>query len=57
VIRIVEGGPEDLDGAVNRRGAVLLGPESVISTPDPTPEENDDGGGTGGGCFLSTVRH
>ncbi len=57
VIRIVEGGPEDLDGAVNRRGAVLLGPESVISTPDPTPEENDGGGGTGGGCFLSTVRH
>jgi hypothetical protein len=55
VIRIAEGGPEDLDGAANRRGVLLLGPDAAEFAPGPTPEEN--GGDDGGGCFLSTARH
>ncbi|MFP4423523.1 MAG: LamG domain-containing protein [Desulfococcaceae bacterium] len=57
VIRIVEGGPEDLDGSPNGRGALLLGPTAVEPAPNPAPEayEEDDGGG--GGCFLDAIRH
>lgn len=58
VIRILEGGPEDLDGAANSRGVLLLGPTAVESTPDsePAPEEDGGDGGGGGGCFLDAVR-
>jgi hypothetical protein len=54
VIRIAEGGPEDLDGAANRRGVLLLGPDAAESTPELDPPPEEDGGG-GGGCFLGAV--
>jgi hypothetical protein len=55
VIRIAEGEPEDLDGATNGRGVLLLGPSAVEAAPNPAPETPEEDGG-GGGCFLEAVQ-
>jgi hypothetical protein len=56
ILRIVDGGPGDLDGTANGRVVILLGP-GAVRDPEFSPDgEEADGAEGGGGCFLESSR-